>query len=35
MEFDSRDKFELALDLIRPLTEELRINGIYRKGKTI
>lgn len=35
MEFDDREKFELALELIRPLTEELRINGIYRKGKTI
>lgn len=35
MEFDSRDKFELALEKIRPLTEELRINGIYKKGKTV
>lgn len=35
MEFDKREKLDLVLEKIKPLTEELRVNGIYKKGKTI
>lgn len=35
LEFDSAGQLELALDEIRPLTAELNVYGIYKKGKTI
>lgn len=35
MEFDSTEQFEQALKKIKPLTEELRVYGIYKKGKTV
>lgn len=35
MEFDSVDQFEKIIEGIRPLTEGLRIYGIYKNGKTI
>jgi prephenate dehydratase len=33
MEFDSVDRFESIMKEIKPLTEELRIYGIYKNGK--
>ncbi len=35
MEFDSREQFEKAIKKIKPLTEHLRVYGIYKKGKTV
>lgn len=35
LEFDSTGQLEQALDAIRPLTAELNVYGIYKKGKTI
>jgi len=32
MEFDSRDQFEEVIQDIRPLTKELNIYGVYKKG---
>ncbi len=32
MEFDSTDRFHEVINAIKPLTEELRIYGIYKKG---
>lgn len=34
MEFDHVDQFEKVVDAIRPVTEELKIYGIYKKGET-
>jgi prephenate dehydratase len=35
MEFDSLDKFNSVIDAIRPITEKLKVYGIYKKGITI
>lgn len=35
MEFEKREQLELALKKIKPLTEELRVNGIYKRGRSI
>ena len=35
MEFESRDQFEKAIKKIKPLTEDIRVYGIYKKGKTV
>lgn len=35
MEFDSLNQFSEAIDKIKPLTEELRVYGVYKKGKTV
>lgn len=35
MEFDHISQFEKAINKMRPLTEELKIYGVYKKGKTI
>lgn len=35
MEFEDIKQFEKAIDKMRPLTEELKIYGVYKKGKTI
>ncbi|HTL06946.1 MAG TPA: prephenate dehydratase [Chitinophagaceae bacterium] len=35
MEFDSLDTFNTVIEEIRPLTEELKIYGVYKKGKTV
>jgi prephenate dehydratase len=35
LEFESTGQLEQALDAIRPLTAELNVYGIYKKGKTI
>jgi prephenate dehydratase len=32
MEFDSRDQFKAVIDSIRPLTEELKVYGVYKRG---
>jgi prephenate dehydratase len=35
MEFDTIDQFNTVIETIKPLTEELRVYGVYRKGKTV
>lgn len=35
MEFDSLEQFHVVLNNIKSLTQELRVLGIYKKGKTI
>ncbi|PWT94614.1 MAG: chorismate mutase [Bacteroidetes bacterium] len=35
MEFDDLDQFEKVMKQIRPITEGLKIYGIYKKGRTI
>lgn len=35
MEFSTRKDFDQAIRSIRPLTEDIRVYGIYRKGETI
>jgi prephenate dehydratase len=35
MEFEDIKQFEKAIDKMRPLTEELKVYGVYKKGKTI
>jgi prephenate dehydratase len=35
MEFDSVTQFEHIIEVIRPLTESLKIYGVYKRGKTI
>jgi prephenate dehydratase len=35
LEFDNGDQLEEVLQVIRPLTRQLDILGIYQKGKTI
>jgi prephenate dehydratase len=32
MEFDSINQFETVIDQIRPLTEELKVYGVYKRG---
>ena len=32
MEFDNIDQFESVIDQIRPITEEVKIYGVYRRG---
>jgi len=32
MEFDSINQFEIVIDQIKPLTEEIRIYGVYKRG---
>ena len=32
MEFDNIDQFEMVIDQIRPITEEVKIYGVYRRG---
>ena len=34
MEFDSLDQFNAVIDSIKPVTQELRIYGVYKNGKT-
>ncbi|OQP43165.1 chorismate mutase [Niastella yeongjuensis] len=34
MEFDTLDQFNTVIDDIRPVTQELRIYGVYKNGKT-
>jgi prephenate dehydratase len=35
MEFDHAEQFHKVIEAIRPITEQIRIFGIYKKGKTI
>ncbi|MEP6747097.1 MAG: prephenate dehydratase [Bacteroidota bacterium] len=35
MEFDSLEQFNIVMDAIKPLTEEVKVYGVYRKGKTV
>lgn len=35
MEFKSVDQFQKAIKKIEPLTEEIKVYGIYKKGKTV
>ncbi len=35
MEFDSIEQFEKVMEEVRPLTEALKIYGVYKKGKTV
>ena len=35
MEFDSREQFASVIQAISPITESIKIYGIYKKGKTI
>jgi prephenate dehydratase len=35
MEFDSVEKFNTVIDAIKPITEKLKVYGIYKKGITI
>lgn len=35
MEFETREQFETALKKIKPLTEELRVYGVYKKGRNV
>ena len=35
MEFDSLEQFNTVMDAIKPLTEEVKVYGIYKKGKTV
>jgi prephenate dehydratase len=32
MEFDTANQFENVIDQIKPLTEELKIYGVYKRG---
>ena len=35
MEFDSMDQFKSVIESITPITEHLKIYGVYKKGKTV
>ncbi|HEY4060753.1 MAG TPA: prephenate dehydratase [Puia sp.] len=35
MEFDTLGQFEAVIESIRPITAELKVYGIYKKGKTV
>ena len=35
MEFDSLEQFDTVMEAIKPLTEELKVYGVYKKGKTV
>jgi len=35
MEFDSMEQFNAVMDAIKPLTEEVKVYGVYKKGKTV
>jgi prephenate dehydratase len=35
MEFDSLDQFHKVIESIRPITAELKVYGIYKKGRTV
>ncbi|MES1225836.1 MAG: prephenate dehydratase domain-containing protein, partial [Bacteroidota bacterium] len=35
MEFDTMEQFNTVMDAIKPLTEEVKIYGVYKKGKTV
>lgn len=35
MEFDSLDQFNKVIEDIKPLTQEVKVYGVYKKGKTV
>jgi len=35
MEFDNLEQFEAVIESIRPITAELKVYGIYKKGRTV
>jgi prephenate dehydratase len=35
MEFESLDQFNKVIEAMRPITAELKVYGIYKKGKTV
>lgn len=35
MEFETREQFETALKKIKPLTEDLKVYGVYKKGRNV
>ena len=35
MEFDSLEQFDAVMEVIKPLTEEMKVYGVYKKGKTV
>jgi prephenate dehydratase len=35
MEFDTMEQFNTVMDAIKPLTEEVKVYGVYKKGKTV
>ena len=35
MEFDSLEQFDAVMESIKPLTEEVKVYGVYKKGKTV
>jgi prephenate dehydratase len=35
MEFDSLEQFEAVIESIQPITAELKVYGIYKKGRTV
>lgn len=35
MEFDTKDQFNEVIENIKPITAELQVYGIYKKGKTV
>ena len=35
MEFDTVDQFNKVINKIKPITEEVKVYGVYRKGKTV
>jgi prephenate dehydratase len=35
MEFETIEQFNQVIEIISPITKELKVYGIYRKGKTI
>jgi prephenate dehydratase len=35
MEFDSMEQFDNVIESIKPITADLKIYGVYKKGKTV
>jgi prephenate dehydratase len=35
MEFENINQFENVISNIQPLTEELKVYGVYKKGETV
>ncbi|TDH28968.1 chorismate mutase [Segetibacter sp. 3557_3] len=35
MEFENMQQFDVAIEQIKPVTEEVKVYGVYKKGKTI
>ena len=35
MEFDTLDQFNQVIEAIQPMTKELKVYGVYKKGRTV